>query len=569
MILARHRRVGVRPGRPATKRRSSAGRRAAATRTIDDVRVVSIAAECEPWIKVGGLADVVGALARALPAVGGLSAPVDVYLPRYREVVVPPGATAGPRFSVPDPLAPSGSSEARLVDAPVDGYRLRLVDIPAAFDRDGVYGDGSGDHPDNAWRFGLLGAAALEAIRREGQPIDVLHLHDWHAAPVTIGRDRAAPDDPLVRRAATVLTLHNLAYHGWVPRDRLDQLGLSPGDGVVPTGADGIELLRAGIERADVVNAVGPTFAAEARTPAGGFGLDDVLRAKGDRFTGILNGLDTTVWDPATDPAIAARYDRADPTGKRACRAALLEELGLDPADDGIVLGAVGRLDPQKGFDLLARAIPELAAAGARIVALGAGQAKLSAALRRAARRDARSVVFVDGFDRALARRLYAGADALLIPSRFEPCGLVQMIALRYGTPPVAHATGGLVDTIVDATERPAEGTGFLFEQPTAIGLVEACRRAMALRGDGSSDAWLALVERGMAADFAWASRAAPAYRSLYEQAVAIRRATAVRADPDPALPPTRGAGRDERTRRSKGSDRSVQSRDGDPPVRT
>ena len=246
-----------------------------------------------------------------------------------------------------------------VLDVPADGYRLRLVDHPAAFDREGFYGDAAGDYADNAWRFGLFCRAALEALRADGRPLDVLHLHDWHTGPAAIYRENRYADDPILGGSAILLTLHNLAYHGWTPRSRLGQLGLAPGDGVVARDADGIDLLLAGIDRADLVNTVSPGFAAEALTPEFGMGLDGALRAKGDRFVGILNGLDTTVWDPATDADLAAPYSRADRAGKAACRADLLSTLGFDPEDDGAVIGMIGRLDPQKGFDLLADASPD------------------------------------------------------------------------------------------------------------------------------------------------------------------------------------------------------------------
>ncbi len=240
------------------------------------MRVVMLASECEPWAKTGGLADVVDALARALGQMTGreVETPIDVFLPRYRGVPEPPSVERTTTVRVPDPRSPSGNSTVTILDVPADGYRLRLVDHPAAFDRDGFYGDATGDYPDNAWRFGLFCRAALEALVLDGVPIDVLHLHDWHTGPAAIYRDVRYADDPVVGDAAILITLHNLAYHGWTPRSALGQLGLAPGDGVVPADADGIDLLLEGIERAELVNTVSPGFAAEALTPAFGMGLD-------------------------------------------------------------------------------------------------------------------------------------------------------------------------------------------------------------------------------------------------------------------------------------------------------
>ena len=489
------------------------------------MRVVMLASECEPWAKTGGLADVVDALARALGQMGGaeVETPIDVFLPRYRGVPAPETIERTTEVRVPDPRSPSGSSAVTIVDVPADGYRLRLVDHPAAFDRDGFYGDAAGDYADNAWRFGLFCRAALEALIHDGTPVDVLHLHDWHTGPAAILRDVRYASDPVVGDAAILITLHNLAYHGWTPRSALGQLGLAPGDGVVPTDADGIDLLLEGIERAELANTVSPGFAAEALTPAFGMGLDGTLRAKGDRFIGILNGLDTTVWDPATDADQAATYSRADRTGKAACRADLLTRLGFDATDDGAVIGMIGRLDPQKGFDLLADAAPTLLDRGARLVVQGSGHPSLADPFRAIAIEHPRQVALIERFDRVMARRIYAGADFFAMPSRFEPCGQGQMIALRYGTPPIVHRTGGLADTVVDETTHPGAGTGFAFEGATVAGLLGACDAAMRLRA-GGGPRWEALLDRGMAVDFDWVTGSAPRYVEAYRRASEIRR---------------------------------------------
>ncbi len=497
------------------------------------MRVAFVAAECEPWAKTGGLADVVDALARAIGRLpdGEVESPVDVYLPRYRGVPVPDGAGPGHTVRVPDPTAPAGTTEVRIVDLAGDGYRLRLVDHPPAFDRDGLYGDAGGDYPDNAWRFGLFCRAVLESLRTDPRPANLVHLHDWHACPAVLQRDRWYTDDPVIGGAAMLLTLHNLAYHGWTPAEQLRQLGFAPGDPPVRADADGLDLLRAGIEHAELVNTVSPGYAAEALTPEYGMGLDGTLRSLGDRFVGILNGLDTKLWDPATDPEIAATYSTTDLTGKARARAELLERCGFDPSGRGAVLGMIGRLDPQKGFDLVADAAPALVAQGARIVVLGSGHPAQLMGLRRLAAERPDRVRLVERFDRTMARRIYAGADLFLMPSRFEPCGQGQMIALRYATPPIVRRTGGLADTVVDEGEHPGAGTGFVFGPATADALLEAATRAIAAY-EGNADRWAALQRRGMAVDFDWTTGSAARYVDAYRRAVGLRRAVAVEAPP-------------------------------------
>lgn len=469
-----------------------------------------VASECEPFAKTGGLADVVDALARAL---GQLGHAVDVYLPLYRGVEPP----ATPELL---PLAvPAGNGRTirlSLLSAQADGYRLRLVDHPPSFDRADYYVTDGRDYPDNGARFALLGRTALEAMRAEAQPADVLHGHDWQSAPALLLLRHRYGADPLLAGVATLLSCHNLAYHGWVPRHEVSaQLDLPASVG----SPEGVDLLREGILAAHLVNTVSPTYAAESRQPSMGMGLDDALRSLGDRYLGILNGIDTQLWNPATDEALAARYAAEDLSGKRVCRQALCDELGLSP--DGPIFGMVGRLDPQKGFDLLAAAAPALLADGARICALGTGDHSLIAGLQRLVPHSVGRLAVVDRFDRELARRIYAGVDCFLMPSRFEPSGQGQMIALRYGTIPVVRATGGLADTVRDADADPATGNGFTFSDAELADLADACRRAMAALADSAR--WRALQLRAMSEDFSWSGPAAQ-YITSYQRATVITR---------------------------------------------
>ena len=486
------------------------------------IRVALLAAECEPWAKTGGLADVVDALARALgrlPEAGSeLIAPVDVLMPRYRSVNVPDTAVAEPPLAIPDPMG-GEPLEVTILDVPADGYRLRLVDVPSAFDRDALY-----DHPDDPWRFAVLCRAALGTLERDGTPLDVLHVHDWHTGAALLDRARGiARGDAFLSGMAVMLTVHNLAYHGWTPLSQLDQLGLEAGEPLAGANPDGIDLLLTGIERSELVNTVSPGFAAEALTPEFGMGLDAALRRLDGRWFGILNGIDPEVWDPSSDPALAAPYSRADRAGKAACRRDLLERVGFDPDDDRVVLGMIGRLDPQKGFDLLADGARDLLAQGARMVVQGSGHVSLADPFRALAAEEPRRVALIERFDRDMARRIYAGADLFLMPSRFEPSGQGQMISLRYGTPPVVRRTGGLADSVVDAGEQPGQGTGFVFDDATPGALVEAVGRAAALRRDQAR--WDALLDRGMAVDFNWVTGSAPTYLEAYRRAIALRRA--------------------------------------------
>jgi starch synthase len=517
------------------------------------MRVVFIAAECEPWAKTGGLGDVVDALARAVTSIrkadsgtdgvlqpqvwfgtGGVmgtapqdvpqlvEAPVDVFLPLYRGMPVPEGAVSSP-LTVPDPLAADGITEVKLVEFEARGYRVRLIDHPPAFDREGFYGDDDGDYPDNGWRFGLFCRAAIEALLNEDRQVDVLHLHDWESMPAILMRDIIYAQYPRIADAAVMVTIHNLAYQGWLSREQLAGLA-TPAEiaKLVPAHSDGLLLLREGIKRAELVNTVSPGYAAEVLTPEFGMGMDKVLAGLGHRFGGILNGLDMNVWDPATDDALPAHYSRGNLAGKAECRRALLTEVGFDPDDDRPVLGMIGRLDPQKGFDLLAQAAKDLLVEGARLIVLGTGDARLMAGLRTLAAKRKDTVKVLERFDRALARRIYAGADMYVMPSRFEPCGQGQMISLRYGTPPIVHRTGGLADTVLDVDTSPEEGTGFVFDEPTPRALLEACRRAISHFNAGGI-AWEELLDRGMAIDWSWEAGPAEQYAASYRRAVSLR----------------------------------------------
>ncbi len=482
-------------------------RRSASSRTLAfaAMHIAMVASECEPFAKTGGLADVVDALARA---VGQLGHEVDVYLPLYRGLR-PPEPAQQLELSVP---VGGGRREHVVVhSAQARGYRLRLVEHPASFDRPDYYVVDGADYPDNGFRFALLGRAALEAMLAEERAVDVLHGHDWEGAPALLLLRHRYQATPLAS-IATMLTCHNLAYHGWVARAAAAQLDLPAAVGA----PDGVDLLREGILAADLVSTVSPTFARESLEPEFGAGVDDALRSIGERYGGILNGIDAELWNPATDTALPARYSADDLAGKDVCRAELCRELGLDP--DGPLLAMVSRLDPQKGFDLLTAAAPQLLQDGARLCVLGTGDHALIGRLGTLAQQHGRRVALVDRFDRDLARRMYAGADAFLMPSRFEPCGQSQMIAMRYGTPPIVRVTGGLADTVVDA-DGDAAGFGFTFGPIDPDALTDASRRAMTAWADRTR--WRQIQLRGMAVDHSW-HEPAREYVTAYREAAAI-----------------------------------------------
>jgi len=472
------------------------------------MRIAMIASECEPFAKTGGLADVVDALSRAL---GQLGHEVDVYLPRYRGLDPPEAAE---RLELTVPMGLGRQVAVSLLSAPARGYRLRLVDHPDSFDRPDYYVDDGVDYPDNGFRFSLLGRTALEAMRAEGRPVDIVHAHDWEGAPAILLLRHRYGATAALGTPQTVLTCHNLAYHGWVARRKVaSQLDLPDHVGA----PDGVDLLREGVLAAHIVNTVSPTYAQESLRPEYGAGLDDVLQSLGDRYRGIINGIDTELWNPATDADIPARFSASNLEGKAVCRAALCAELGLDA--DGPLFAMVSRLDPQKGFDLLAEAAPQLLADGARICVLGTGDHALVEGLRAVAADHATQLAVEERFDRALARRMYAGADAFLMPSRFEPCGQGQLISMRYGTVPIVRRTGGLADTVIDADDQPQTGNGFSFDDADREPFADACRRAMAALSDRPR--WREIQARGMAADHSWRGPARD-YVAAYRRAIEI-----------------------------------------------
>jgi len=468
-------------------------------------KVLSIASECVPLIKTGGLADVAGALPGALAA-GGVE--MRTILPGYRAVMA--------ALDRPRPVARFDDlfgGAAQLLEAEAAGLHLYVLDAPHLFDRDGtIYlGPDRLDWPDNPERFAALSlvAAQIAAEGIDGWHPDILHGHDWQAglAPYYLKRRFGAA-------TPSILTIHNIAFHGLAPADRLDRLMIDRAD----FSQDGVEfwnninLLKAGLVYADKLTTVSPTYARELTRPEFGMGLDGVIRARAADLVGILNGIDTGVWNPATDNAIAKPYKA--PRGKRAAKQALRAEFGL-PEAEGPLCVVVSRLSDQKGLDLLLQALPALLDRGGQLALLGSGDAGLEQAYRAASAHP--NVAVHIGYDEAMSHRIIAGGDAILIPSRFEPCGLTQLYGLRYGTIPVVALTGGLADTVIPASPAALSmgvATGVHVFPLTADALAQGMHRLCDLYADAPT--WQRMQKRAMAQPVGWEVSTA-AYAALYQ----------------------------------------------------
>jgi starch synthase len=458
------------------------------------MRVLLATAELTPVAAVGGLAQAAAGLARELRRQG---VEVEIALPDYS--ASPLAGEERVELDVPGWAQPAVARRGEHAGI----GRLTLVAVPG-IERPHPYQDESGGGwSDNDARFFAF-SAAVAALARASAP-DVLHLNDWHTAVAASWTHGELP---------TVLSVHNLAYQGWAGLEWIDRLGPQA---PAYARAGSCNPLAGAIALADVVVVVSPTFREEVLRPETGAGLDGLLRDKGDALVGILNGIDADDWDPADDPHLPAPYDANDLSGKALARAALLERLAL-PAGSGPLAVSVTRLAEQKGIDLLVPLVPELAALGLRLAILGSGDAALAAALRAAAEAHPGSFAYVDGYDEALAHLLYAGGDLFLMPSRFEPCGLGQMQAMRYGTLPVVTDVGGLHDTVLDLDEDPARGTGWR----AATADTDAFRAALvrAVRGWSDEGVRRGAQRRGMTTDWSWAgpaARYADVYRRLTE----------------------------------------------------
>ncbi len=478
---------------------------------MSGLRILSVASEIYPVIKTGGLADVVGALPKALAAE---HVAVTTLVPGYTAVLksleAPSAVLTLPNFF---------GGEARVIAGATAGLQLFVLDAPHLYARSGnIYSGPDGlDWSDNAFRFGALArvAADIGGGAIEGYAPDIVHAHDWQAGLAPAYLHYAGG-----RRPPTVMTVHNLAFQGQFPPALLHALGFP----ATAYAVDGLEyfntisFLKAGLQFADRITTVSPTYAVEIATRDSGMGLDGLLRSRASVVSGILNGIDDDVWDPATDPAIAAHFSAGKMRGRAANTAALQARFGLNEDPEALVIGVISRFSWQKGLDLLLAALPRLLETGAQLAVLGAGDADLETAFAAAAVANAGRIGCFVGYDETLAHLIQAGATALLVPSRFEPCGLTQLCALRYGAVPVVARVGGLADTVIDASEMAVAakvGTGVQFAPPTQEMLEAALARTAELHRD--RDTWQRLQSNGMKTDVSW-RRPARRYAKLYRE---------------------------------------------------
>ncbi len=462
-----------------------------------------VSSEVAPFAKTGGLADVVGSLPAVLRSCGE---EVAVVLPRYGSIDLKTARRVWdhlPMYFGPD------SYPVSIYQAQAE-FPVYLVDCPPLYDRKGLYGESGLDYPDNHIRFAVFCRAAL-GVARNLFRTDIFHCHDWQTGLVPAYLRTMLATDPTFLGCRTLFTIHNLGYQGLFPKTALAEVALDPSvyrpDGMEFYGR--VSYIKAGIEFADAVSTVSPTYAREIQTPELGFGLDARLRERANVLTGILNGVDYTEWSPQTDPIIPAHYSTEDLAGKAICKRKLLEEFGL-PAEamNRPLLGIVSRFTPQKGTDILAEIAAQIVAEDVYLVALGTGDPEYEEFfIRMQAEHPGRIAAHI-GFDEGMAHRIEAGADIFLMPSRYEPCGLNQIYSLHYGTVPVVRATGGLDDTI-------EEGTGFKFADYSGQAFLEAIRAAV--RAFADREGWQEMMRRGMRKDFSWKTSAA-AYSALYRR---------------------------------------------------
>jgi starch synthase len=484
------------------------------------LRILIMAAEVVPFAKTGGLADVAGALPKALKLLGH---DVRVAMPRYGRIATERFQLqqASQPFPVPmDHRLPEARLLASTLATPAGDLPVYMVDNQHYFDRDGIY-----MYEDDADRFIFFSRATLEGLKQLGWQPDVVHCHDWHTAIVPNWLKTIYKDEPFFAQTASVYTIHNLAYQGIFGHRVLEIAGVDEYGFIAhpdtPHLNDVVDFMGRGIYYADIVNTVSETYAREILRPEFGEGLDPLLRDRRDRLFGVLNGIDAQSYNPAADPQIAAPYDMLDIGGKLACKLDLQRTLGLPEDREVALIGAISRLSDQKGFDLIGAVLePLLRLLPVQLVIMGTGEQRYHERFTQIAAHHPEQFAVALTFNDTLARKIYAGSDLFLMPSRFEPCGLNQMIALRYGAIPLVRATGGLADTVADYHAAADQGNGFTFGPYEHLALYTAIVRAVETYQH--RDLWRKMVLRAMAADHSW-DASARRYVDLYRRAVASR----------------------------------------------
>jgi len=478
------------------------------------MQIAFVASECVPFSKSGGLADVVGALPRALAAAGH---EVSVYTPCYRQTKLTDAATVVQSITVPFDDHYRFCSV--LSGGEHSGVRFYFIDYPPFFDRDGLYGTSAGDYPDNAERFALFSRAVLEASKILGVP-QVFHCHDWQSALVPVLLRTQYAEDPAFRDTATVFTIHNMGYQGLFSADTLPLLTL-PWDLFTISKMEffgNVNFLKGALVYSDFITTVSRKYSQEIQTTEFGFGLEGVLRNRAATVSGILNGADYNEWSPETDKFTVARYSAEELSGKAKCKQDVLAAFNVAKPDLSLpVIGIVSRFAAQKGFDLISQIMDRLAREEMIAVALGAGDKPYEEMFLRLQKQFPQKIAVKIAYDNALAHKIEAGSDMFLMPSKYEPCGLNQIYSLRYGTVPIVRATGGLDDTIEPWNPRTGKGTGFKFSEYSGEALLEAIKEALWAFRDQSS--WRKLMRNGMGKDFSW-NASAREYVRVYEKAL-------------------------------------------------
>lgn len=476
------------------------------------MNVLFVASEAAPFAKTGGLADVLGSLPAAIAALGH---DVRVVIPRYQRID-PKSFRLKHVATLQVPLGAWKERCDLFMTAPAKNVTVYFVDKPIFYDRPELYGTAKADYPDNAERFIFFSRAALELCGPVDFRPDIIHCNDWQTGLVPLFLKTFYRDSPHLAAAKTIFTVHNLGYQGLFPHDdlRLTNLGW---DVFTPEGIEfwgKINCLKAGLVYADSITTVSKTYSREIQTKEYGHGLDGVLKQRAKDLAGIVNGIDFHEYDPQHDPALSKPFSAAKPEGKIACKHALRKTLGLTNSPEPLI-GMVTRLADQKGLDILCEALPEIMKLGAGLIILGTGDQKYHTLLTEAAQTYPDQLRVLLQYNDALAKQIYAGSDLFLMPSQYEPCGLSQMIAFRYGSVPIARKTGGLKDTIANYQPKTGNGTGFLFEEYSAKALVAALRRALAAYANRTK--WKRLMQNGMKQDLSW-EHSAQDYVKLYRK---------------------------------------------------